>query len=204
MTAPIPKFSIIHARVEVPSGIGFGGFAAEQGSLDAQLFALFGGSQLKRALRSQDKLDLQEFGIRVDTVFESLIDDEEGSHVSMTPIEVHDYLIKGLPGQALFIAASMAVDSLGEALPLFDCTAKTAWKKLDGPLSRAESEQALRLGRIAAMASHVLGSQQAGKQYLKTPNFALGGTTPLDLAQTAEGERLVLNELQAQREGGPV
>jgi Protein of unknown function (DUF2384) len=40
--------------------------------------------------------------------------------------------------------------------------------------------------------------------YLRTPNFALGGAVPRDLLKTAEGEQLVLAELQAQAAGGPV
>jgi hypothetical protein len=54
------------------------------------------------------------------------------------------------------------------------------------------------------MASELLGSPEAGRQYLRTTNFALGGVTPLGLLKTAEGEQLVLNELQTQAAGGPV
>ncbi len=34
--------------------------------------------------------------------------------------------------------------------------------------------------------------------------LARGLSTPAELLKTAEGERLVLNELQAQSEGGPI
>jgi len=37
-----------------------------------------------------------------------------------------------------------------------------------------------------------------------TPNFPLGGATPLELLKTGYGEPLVLGELQAQAAGGPV
>jgi uncharacterized protein (DUF2384 family) len=50
----------------------------------------------------------------------------------------------------------------------------------------------------------VLGSFDAARKYMHTRNFALGGSTPTELIKTAEGERLVLNELQAQAEGGPL
>jgi uncharacterized protein (DUF2384 family) len=109
-----------------------------------------------------------------------------------------------LPGQALFVASGLALDTLAEALPFFQLTAKTAWQKLDVTLSSSQSEQALRLSRIAVMAAELMGSAEEGRRYLRTRNFALGGATPLDLLRTAEGEQLVLAELQAQADGGPV
>lgn len=171
------------------------------GSLDAQLIQMYGSPTLRKALRDHDKLDLVNFRSRVDRLMEKVVPE---TSVRLAPLEVHQHLVKGLPGPALFIASAMAFDSLAEALPFFECTAKTAWKKLDKRLSPAESEQALRLGRVATGAAHLLGSQEAGRQYLRTPNFALGGVMPLELLKTAEGERMVLNELQAHRDGGPL
>ncbi|MDQ2778774.1 MAG: MbcA/ParS/Xre antitoxin family protein [Pseudomonadota bacterium] len=40
--------------------------------------------------------------------------------------------------------------------------------------------------------------------WLHTRNCALGGATLVALLQTAEGERIVLDELQAQAEGAPL
>jgi uncharacterized protein (DUF2384 family) len=54
------------------------------------------------------------------------------------------------------------------------------------------------------MAGDVFGSLEAGRRYLRTPNFALGGAVPRDLLKTAEGEQLVVSELQTQAAGGPV
>jgi uncharacterized protein (DUF2384 family) len=54
------------------------------------------------------------------------------------------------------------------------------------------------------MAGEVFGSLDQARTYLRTPNFALGGAVPRGLLKTAEGEQLVLSELQAQAEGGPV
>jgi hypothetical protein len=42
------------------------------------------------------------------------------------------------------------------------------------------------------------------RNYLRAPNFALGGAAPRDLLKTAEGEQMVLSELQAQADSGPV
>jgi uncharacterized protein (DUF2384 family) len=112
--------------------------------------------------------------------------------------------LEGLPGQALFVAAALAFPTLNEALPFFDMTSKTAWHKLESVLSSGQSEQALRLGRAAVMAAGLMGSAEGGRRYLHTSNFALGWVTALELLRTAEGDRLVLTELQTQAHGGPV
>jgi hypothetical protein len=44
--------------------------------------------------------------------------------------------VKGLPRVALFVASALAFDSLTEALPFFDVTAKTARSKLESALYR--------------------------------------------------------------------
>jgi uncharacterized protein (DUF2384 family) len=60
------------------------------------------------------------------------------------------------------------------------------------------------MARATLAAAEVFGDIDAGRTYLRTRNFALGGVAPIDLLQTAEGERIVLNELQTQADGGPV
>jgi hypothetical protein len=72
-------------------------------------------------------------------------------------------------------------------------------------MTETAAEQALRLGRIGTMAAGLMGSAEQGRHYCeRLTNFALGGTTPLKLLKTAEGEQWVLAELQAQADGGPV
>jgi putative toxin-antitoxin system antitoxin component (TIGR02293 family) len=71
-------------------------------------------------------------------------------------------------------------------------------------LDTAASERAMRAARVTTAAAEVLGSFDAARKYMHTKNFALGGSTPVDLLKTSEGERMVLNELQAQAEGGPL
>jgi putative toxin-antitoxin system antitoxin component (TIGR02293 family) len=117
---------------------------------------------------------------------------------------VHRRIVSGLPGIALVIASAMAYDSMQEALPLFDLSAKTAKQRMWQTLAPNEGEIALRIGRVLTIAADALGSLDAARQYLRTPNFALGGAAPRDLLRTAEGEQIVLGEIQAQAEGGPV
>jgi uncharacterized protein (DUF2384 family) len=63
---------------------------------------------------------------------------------------------------------------------------------------------ALRIGRVLTIAWDSFGSPEIARQYLRTPNFALGGAIPRDLLKTSEGEQVVLAELQTQAAGGPV
>jgi putative toxin-antitoxin system antitoxin component (TIGR02293 family) len=93
---------------------------------------------------------------------------------------------------------------MDDALRLFDLSAKTAKQRIGDRLSSCESEIALRIGRVLTMACEAFGSADAAREYLRTPNFALGGAVPRDLLKTAGGEQIVLSELHAQAEGGPV
>jgi len=175
-------------------------FAVRKGRLDMRLLTLFRSKVIRRSLREQPKLNLGLIAARAQLELATATPHS----ASVDALRVHHELVAGLPGQALFIAAALAFESLAEALPYFDLSIKTAWQKLDDRLSRSEGEQALRLSRVATLGTELLGSTDAGRRYLHTPNFALGGSTPLELLKTAEGEQLVLTELQTQAGGGPV
>jgi putative toxin-antitoxin system antitoxin component (TIGR02293 family) len=171
--------------------------------IDAALMKVFASSAVRRALRNQQRLNLAALGEHAFRAVELSLR-EQVNGFGAEALTTHRRLVEGLPGQSLFVASGLAFDTLAEALPFLDLTAKTAWQKLDANLSSSQSEQALRLGRIAVMAAELMGSAEHGRRYLRTPNFALGGATPLELLKTAEGEQLVLAELQAQADGGPV
>jgi putative toxin-antitoxin system antitoxin component (TIGR02293 family) len=130
--------------------------------------------------------------------------DDRRLRKSLEPLQVHDKLVEGLPGEALFLSSAMLFDSMTEALQLFEISSKTAKHRIGDRLSAAESEIALRIGRVMTIAHRVFGSLDAARKYLATANFALGGAVPRDLLKTAEGENLVIAELQSQAQGGPV
>jgi putative toxin-antitoxin system antitoxin component (TIGR02293 family) len=182
-----------------PPGGGRASFAQRRSDVDARLLKVFDDPGILRTLTGRQKLDLPDLAERVTGALEG------GRRAApVDALAVHRRLVKGLPGVALFVASALAFDSLTEALPFFDVTAKTARAKLESALSPAEGDQALRLARAAALAGELLGSAEEGRRYLHTPNFALGGATPLELLKTGYGEPLVLGELQAQSAGGPV
>lgn len=182
---------------------GAGRHVTTQAARDARLLSLFESKNLQRALRRSAKLNLQSVASLAVEEFEAALPTKKTSTAS-DPVAIHGRLVEGLPGLALFVSSALAFESLQEALPYFDVSAKTAWEKLDTTLNPSQGEQALRLARVATQAAELFGSAEAGRKYLRTPNFALGGATPLDLLRTGQGEQLVLAELQAQAAGGPV
>lgn len=58
--------------------------------------------------------------------------------------------------------------------------------------------------RVTNAAAEVLGSREAARQYMQTKNFALGGSMPRDLLEIADGESVVMQELQTHRDSGPL
>ena len=171
-------------------------------NFDRRVLKLFGSKSIHRVLHDQSKTNL-------DTIWEKAAEELEGQGNgrkvrAAQSLDVHDRIVEGLPGEALYISSAMAFDSLQEALPLFSITAKTARQRIGQSLPANEGEIALRIGRALTIAGEALGSLEAARNYLRTPNFALGGAAPRDLLKTAEGEQVVLAEIQAQAEGGPV
>lgn len=52
-------------------------------------------------------------------------------------------------------------------------------------------------------ATHAFGSEAMA--YLDAPNFALGGRSPRELLHSeTDGQRIVINEIQAHVDGGPI
>jgi putative toxin-antitoxin system antitoxin component (TIGR02293 family) len=64
-------------------------------------------------------------------------------------------------------------------------------KKRHEPLALDTSERLLRLARLYEIATDVLGDEESARRWLKSPNVALAGQTPLDYADTEPGAREV-------------
>lgn len=169
---------------------------------DRRVLDLFASRTLGRALRDGGKTNLEAVWQQASKELQA--PPPAGRRPAPGPLDAHRRIVSGLPGIALVIASAMAFDSMQEALPLFDLSPKTARQRLWQTLAPNEGEIALRIGRVLTLAGEALGSLDAARQYLRTPNFALGGAAPRDLLRTAEGEQIVLSEIQAQAEGGPV
>lgn len=59
------------------------------------------------------------------------------------------------------------------------------------PLSREESERAVRVSRILTTALAALGEEQAALNWLRAPKRRFEGRTPMDLLSTETGGRMV-------------
>lgn len=75
-------------------------------------------------------------------------------------------------------------------------------RRREGRLASFESDRLYRLARIVAIAKQYIGEAEAATRWLKRPNRALGGKTPLELVDTELGARTVENVLGRIAYGG--
>jgi uncharacterized protein (DUF2384 family) len=169
--------------------------------IDSRAIALFDSISLRNDLRQLDKLELAGVWRLTRQV---LADGPANTAAPLSAIEIHRRLLEGLAGESLLISSAMFLSTLAEAEKYFGMSFKTIKSRLGGLLDTAASEKAMRAARATLTAAELLGSFDAARAYLHSRNFALGGATPAELIRTADGERIVLNELQAQAEGGPL
>ncbi|MBM4261503.1 MAG: DUF2384 domain-containing protein [Deltaproteobacteria bacterium] len=102
----------------------------------------------------------------------------------------------GLPVQeleALRNSLDMPMEKLASKLGISNATLHR--RKAQGRLGPAESDRVVRLARLIGKAATVLGGIEAARQWLKAPQFGLGGAVPLDYAETEIGAREVENLL---------
>lgn len=106
---------------------------------------------------------------------------------------------KGLPFQS-FRRAVRALDLSDDEARLSLGLPKRTWARRKGQqggrLRAVESERALRLARVAALAIDVIGSAEKAVRWLRAPNTGLGNEAPLALIDTDVGTESVLAELQ--------
>jgi putative toxin-antitoxin system antitoxin component (TIGR02293 family) len=113
------------------------------------------------------------------------------------PLDVHDALLKGLPGSALMtLVGSFRVlprggrrleDAMGVSL-------RTMQRKKGDAAKRLSTEQAGRtwqFAEILARATKALGSQEAAERWLERPAIGLDRKCPIDLLATPPGAKMV-------------
>jgi putative toxin-antitoxin system antitoxin component (TIGR02293 family) len=69
------------------------------------------------------------------------------------------------------------------------------------PLTKEETDRALRVAYIVALAETVFGDQAKAMRWLRQPLSALGGRTPIDMIGTEAGARDIEERLYAIDEG---
>jgi putative toxin-antitoxin system antitoxin component (TIGR02293 family) len=71
-------------------------------------------------------------------------------------------------------------------------------------LGTAEAERAVRFAQLLALAAETFDSLEEAKKWMREENYALGGDTPFELAETDPGARVVRNLLLGLQHGHPV
>ncbi|HEU0142078.1 MAG TPA: antitoxin Xre/MbcA/ParS toxin-binding domain-containing protein [Bryobacteraceae bacterium] len=97
-------------------------------------------------------------------------------------------------------AAGLTLKELATSLDLSPRSLQR--RRREGRLARYESDRLYRLARIVALAKHYLGDDETATRWLRRPNRALGGCTPLQLIDTELGARTVENVLGRIAYGG--
>ena len=102
----------------------------------------------------------------------------------------------GLPVEELdALQASLDIPMEKLALKLGISKATLHRRKAQGRLGPEESDRVLRFARLIGRAVTVFGNETDAKQWLRAPQFGLGGAVPLDYAETEVGAREVENLL---------
>jgi uncharacterized protein (DUF2384 family) len=173
----------------------------DRATIDARVLALFDNASLRSHVRKLDKVELAS----VWRLTQQVLARKTGTVAApLSSFEVHRRMLEGLAGETLLVSSAMFLSNLADAEKFFGLSFKTIKARLGGSLDTAASERAMRAARATMTAAEVLGSYDAARAYMHTRNFALGGATPAELVKTSDGERIVLNELHAQAEGGPL
>jgi putative toxin-antitoxin system antitoxin component (TIGR02293 family) len=93
--------------------------------------------------------------------------------------------------------------TLKELAASLDLSARSLQRRRNqGRLARYESDRIYRLARIVALAKNSVGDEEVAARWLKRPNRALGGRSPLELVDTEPGARAVENVLGRIAYGG--
>ncbi|MEO8136293.1 MAG: antitoxin Xre/MbcA/ParS toxin-binding domain-containing protein [Betaproteobacteria bacterium] len=112
-----------------------------------------------------------------------------------TPMDVHVFILQGLPGSVLDAILSRVqfiqpVD-LQNAVGLSIRTAQRRRSNPSGLLSTEQSGRAWKFVEILTTAADVLGSQAEAERWLITPAMALDRRRPIDLLDTPVGVEMV-------------
>ena len=120
-----------------------------------------------------------------------------GAIAALPPLEQIDTIRNGVAAQVfdqLAVALGVGKEALARTLNI---NPQTLRKRKSRVLSPSEAEKSLRVARVFAMATEVLGSEDKGRQWLNEEIPALSGRRPLDLLDTDVGAAQVTNLLQA-------
>jgi putative toxin-antitoxin system antitoxin component (TIGR02293 family) len=120
-----------------------------------------------------------------------------------TETDLQAAIREGFPQTVVAEVMDSAGLTLKELAASLDLSARSLQRRRrEGRLARYESDRLYRLARIVALAKHYLGDEAIATRWLKQPNRALGGQTPLASMDTELGARAVENVLGRVAYGG--
>lgn len=117
--------------------------------------------------------------------------------------ELKEAIREGFPPavvEQLMRASGLTLKELAGALDLSPRSLQR--RRRSGRLARFESDRLFRLARIVAFAHQALGEAALAARWLKQPNRALAGSTPVSFIDTELGARQVENILGRIAYGG--
>jgi putative toxin-antitoxin system antitoxin component (TIGR02293 family) len=113
-----------------------------------------------------------------------------------TPLDWVALVRRGLSARAFDALAAALRLSRTELAAVTAIPERTLARRIrEGTLTTEESAKVLRVARVAARAAEVFEDLAAAIEWMKTPNKALGGATPLSLVDTDVGAETVMDTL---------
>jgi putative toxin-antitoxin system antitoxin component (TIGR02293 family) len=117
-------------------------------------------------------------------------------HTLNNPLDAHEMLIRGLPGNALrhLLDNLLILKKTGPLERAVGMSLRTFQRRKSvpaKPLSQEQSGRAWKFAEILAKATSVMGSQEAAEQWLERPAMGLDQRRPIDLLSTPAGVELV-------------
>ncbi len=121
-------------------------------------------------------------------------------------MEIHDFLLKGLPAEAVTFLVDnfITLQQPASVEKAFGFSVRTFQRRKKADAKRLNLEQSSRVWQFAeilARAISVLGSRQEAEAWMLEPAIALERRRPLDLIPTSEGRRMVEELLERMEYG---
>ena len=120
-----------------------------------------------------------------------------GKRTFKRPVRSADELVErvrsGLPASSVASLADVLSLKRASVAARLSIPARTFSRRLatSSRLTHEESDRALRMARVVALAREVLGSEEKASHWMSNPNRALGGRRPFDELDTELGVRSV-------------
>jgi putative toxin-antitoxin system antitoxin component (TIGR02293 family) len=126
-----------------------------------------------------------------------------GKKTFKRPIRKADDLVEqvraGLPASTVTMLAEVLSLHREQVAKCLKISPRTLSRRLasNSRLTHEESDRTVRMAKVVALASEVLGAEDKASRWMVAPNRALGGRRPLDQLDTELGARSVEGVLYA-------